>query len=633
MKFLIDFKNSTDTTSINSYLHDNQCQIIKNFNNFDKVYLVDSVALPPLTDIVERITADDQVSITPLDLSINSYFGIDNPLHVKETITTEEAAQWWKVYSHDKIDFDQPSFTFTRKGSNVDIYIMDSGIFHTHPEFSDADISFLYSINNTFDDNNGHGTAIASVMVGKTCGITSSKLKIVKIFEQNYTTRQSDLLSAFDAIISDKINNLNRASILNISWCIDKNEYIENKIITLINAGVYVICSAGNSGLPIGNVTPASMNEVITVGSYNQDFQPCDFSSYTPAPGTIGTTNNETNFGELDGWAPGVDIIAAKLDGGTAGVSGTSISAGISSAVMAYNLDDFVHPNSEGIGWQDIPQNVMVSKVFFRVQLLELDESKYALTSNRILTWMINVPYTFKPPQSYIERKIKDNDSMNISLFSPSSIKSVVALDPLPNYIKYSSLGALIVGPRELNEDYVIETYRFEITDNTDQVTSQTVKFIFFKSSIEGTIVTLPDSETPVKLLYTIACSNWNYNAYLNYGCYDPFEIEGCNDNCATVYGSGYYCYLAICPDNKTQDACTCYNPSDERLKTDIEFSHMIKDTKWYKFKFKSNLSESHLGVIAQDLINTKYDHCLNLDVNGYYLVNYCELKKMLQES
>jgi len=631
MQFLIDFKNSTDATLINNYLDDNMCQVIKTFDNFDKVYLVAASNEPPITDIIETITSDDAVSITPLDLSIHPYFGKDNPSYTTETIPTDDLAQWWKVYSHDKLDFDQPSFTFSRKGANCDIYLMDSGILNTHAEFTDADISFLYSINNNFQDNNGHGTAIASVMVGKTCGITSSKLKIVKIFEQNYTTRQSDLISAFDAIITDKINNLNRASVLNISWSIDKNTYIENKILTLINAGVYVVCSAGNSGLPITNVTPASMEQVITVGSYNQDFQPCDFSSYTPAPGTIGTTNNETNFGLLDGWAPGVDIMAAKLDGGIANVSGTSISAGLASAVMAYNLDDFVHSESEGLGWQDIPQIEMVAKVFFRVKLLELDTSKYDFASNKILTWMINTPYEFKPVEPYIERKIRDTDGMDITLFLPSSIKSIVAIDSFPSHIKYSSLGVLRALPRDLLEDYVVETYRFEITDTTDQVTNQTVKLIFFKSSAEGTTVTLPDTETPIKLQLTYPCSNWNYNAYLNYGCFYAFEVDGCNDNCATTYGSGYFCYLAICPDDKNQDGCTCWNPSDERLKTDIEFSHMIKDTKWYKFKFKHDLTQLHTGVIAQELVGTPYDHCLKLDVNGNYLVNYCELEKMLQ--
>jgi hypothetical protein len=507
---------------------------------------------------------------------------------------------------------------------------MDSGILHTHSEFTNADINFLYTINDNYTDNNGHGTAIASVIVGQTCGITSSKLKIVKIFEQNYTTRQSDLLSAFDAIITDKLNNLNKPSILNISWSISKNTYIENKILFLINAGVYVICSAGNSGMPIGDVTPASMSEVISVGSYNKDFQPCDFSSYTPAPGSIGTTNNETNFGPLDGWAPGVDIMAAKLDGGLANVAGTSISAGLASAVLAYNLDDFVHVGSEGIGWKDMPNNIMVTKVFFRTDLLELDETKYDRLSNRILTWTINEPYTFVPVQPYIERAVNHTISTVVDILPPSSVKSAVAVDPLPSYIKYSSIGTLIVSPRDLETDYSIETYRFTITDNNDQITNQTVKFIFFKPELEGTSVTIEDSDTPIKLLATFNCSNWNYDLYLNYGCYEPLD-DVCVDNCRSYYGAPYFCYLAMCPDNKLLDACTCWTGSDERLKTDIEFSHMIKDTKWYKFKYKNDLSRSHVGVIAQDLIGTSYNHCLKLDNNGNYIVNYCELRRMLE--
>lgn len=72
---------------------------------------------------------------------------------------------------------------------------------------------------------------------------------------------------------------------------------------------------------------------------------------------------------------------------------------------------------------------------------------------------------------------------------------------------------------------------------------------------------------------------------------------------------------------------CTCYcNYSDKRLKTNIKFIGEIKDLKLYSYSYKNNLSKRHVGVIAQDLISTKYESALIKNSNGMYMVNYSKL-------
>jgi hypothetical protein len=63
---------------------------------------------------------------------------------------------------------------------------------------------------------------------------------------------------------------------------------------------------------------------------------------------------------------------------------------------------------------------------------------------------------------------------------------------------------------------------------------------------------------------------------------------------------------------------------SDSRLKTDIVKVGQIEDINIYKFKFKFNKSKTQIGVIAQELLNTKYADCVSTDPStGFYVVNY----------
>jgi hypothetical protein len=63
---------------------------------------------------------------------------------------------------------------------------------------------------------------------------------------------------------------------------------------------------------------------------------------------------------------------------------------------------------------------------------------------------------------------------------------------------------------------------------------------------------------------------------------------------------------------------------SDSRLKTDIVKVGQVEDINIYKFKFKYNKNKTQIGVIAQELLNTKYADCVSTDPStGFYVVNY----------
>ena len=83
-----------------------------------------------------------------------------------------------------------------------------------------------------------------------------------------------------------------------------------------------------------------------------------------------------------------------------------------------------------------------------------------------------------------------------------------------------------------------------------------------------------------------------------------------CNSDCA--------CNL-VCNCNAD---CGC-NYSDERLKENIIFLNYEHGLKIYQYNYISDPKTIYKGVLAQDLIGTKYECALSLDDNNFYKVDY----------
>lgn len=79
--------------------------------------------------------------------------------------------------------------------------------------------------------------------------------------------------------------------------------------------------------------------------------------------------------------------------------------------------------------------------------------------------------------------------------------------------------------------------------------------------------------------------------------------------------------------------ACTCNcNYSDKRLKTNIMFSHMVDKLSIYKFSYIWNTKKTYVGVMAQDLLGTKYEDAVIKDKFGIYMVDYSKLPIEMKE-
>lgn len=429
MKYLVDFVDSVTEQQIGDYLQANGLTQVKSYDNFAKVVLVEGENPPPATELIERVAVDDPNGISLLEF----VDVIESTVTSTDTISVDDDKQWWKVASLDKLDWNLPTQDIPRRGLKTTIYLVDSGVDTSHPDLVDAGVVNLHAFNGNFTDTKGHGTALASVMVGKTCGIANSTVKSVKIFDANQPTLLSDLIGAMDAIITDYLASGGKPSIANMSWTIAKNEYVENKINAMINYGITIICAAGNSGAAIKDITPASMINVIKVGSYNKDLGPSNFSNYVDGSiisYTAGTVNVPDTL-SLFGWAPGEAIWAAGLNGTYGYTAGTSIAAAIASATLAYNQDSRLTGDNNTVTLdptkyaQSLTGLAFFENLFTRKNILLLT-SEYASCKNVISTVhvssMINSLDLSGPSMAFV---IKYNSYYKTQIFDSYKYSSI----------------------------------------------------------------------------------------------------------------------------------------------------------------------------------------------------------------
>lgn len=87
-------------------------------------------------------------------------------------------------------------------------------------------------------------------------------------------------------------------------------------------------------------------------------------------------------------------------------------------------------------------------------------------------------------------------------------------------------------------------------------------------------------------------------------------------------------CNYCTCDCNYS---CTCNcNYSDERLKSNIKFVGIEHGIRMYSWNYKWE-SKTYIGVIAQELVGTKFENALCKDANGYLMVDYSKLPVKLK--
>lgn len=211
-----------------------------------------------------------------------------------------------------------PEFRKVADGEGVTVAVLDTGVDETHPEFTgrlDGWESFVPGEN--YRDGHGHGSHCLGTVLGnspeigigqKTRGLSGKVLSNGGSGADTWIAAGIRwALSRGAAIISMSLGSSSEAP------------RITEAIKEAADAGVWVVCAAGNSG-QAGIDWPGKSEHAINVGAYDRAFKVAAFSSRGE---------------KLDIMGPGVAIVSARPGGGYQEMSGTSMATPAVAGMLA----------------------------------------------------------------------------------------------------------------------------------------------------------------------------------------------------------------------------------------------------------------------------------------------------------
>ncbi|KAI9142481.1 peptidase S8/S53 domain-containing protein [Paraphysoderma sedebokerense] len=228
-------------------------------------------------------------------------------------------------------------YYFDQTGKGVNIYIIDSGIQASHPDFDNrANIIYL-APNVTGQDRwdcTGHGTHVSGIAAGRNVGVAKeSKINVLRVLGCSEDANNNDIINALEFLSK----NISMPAVINLSLGpkldpVTKQFPTSPSLVRMLNRfttelKVPVVLAAGNDGVDKCTPLASDVQDIIVVGAMDPLDQKADFS----------------NYGEcITVWAPGVDIWSAAPPekGGNAFVSkqGTSQAAPFVTGVVALLL-------------------------------------------------------------------------------------------------------------------------------------------------------------------------------------------------------------------------------------------------------------------------------------------------------
>jgi subtilisin family serine protease len=228
-------------------------------------------------------------------------------------------------------------------GQGVTVAIVDTGIDLSHPNLAGVVVAFwedLVSARPDPYDDNGHGTAMASILVGRGSlagGAPAVTLIVIKAVSADG--------SGSDAVVATAVNDAvaHGADVISLSLGGAGAKLIQRLGSASVNAvqsaaaqGVLVVASAGNDGeSDDGQVaSPSVARDAVSVGAVDASGVVASFSSIGRAVPLTGSPDQKPEV-----VAPGVNITVAWLDRSTATVSGTSPAAVFVAAALALLLE------------------------------------------------------------------------------------------------------------------------------------------------------------------------------------------------------------------------------------------------------------------------------------------------------
>lgn len=338
--YLIQTHDDTDTTAYTEFLDGLEVSISVDYSEFPTLYLVtaSNTQLEKIQDNKETKTVEE-ANKQAKRFAKDEVGREIRKGKVTETVSLASVGEqnigindnWGLGRIDDRSKIDLKKYIYEKTGQNVDVYIVDSGV----TEHSDLEgrVVNLWTGFNTFEDEDGHGTHVASTVAGRRYGVAKqARIYNVKVFDASVSAPITTIVAGCNEALKHHRTKIaqgtDRPSVVNMSLGGDGS--MLNLVVTeMQKAGMVVCVAAGNEAGDLDhniNVYPAESPNVLTVNSLNDIERPSWFNNY----GSV-----------CDIFAPGEGIIAADFESSTgwAEMSGTSMATPHVAGVCALALE------------------------------------------------------------------------------------------------------------------------------------------------------------------------------------------------------------------------------------------------------------------------------------------------------
>ncbi|KAI9098751.1 aqualysin-1 [Phlyctochytrium arcticum] len=209
-------------------------------------------------------------------------------------------------------------------GEGVDVYVIDSGILISHPDF-EGRAKLGKSFTGDQGDLNGHGTHVAGTIAGKTFGVArkANVLAVVVIGAKGSGTT-SNIIAGIDWV-AQAAKQSGRPSVANMSFGgAGSAPAMDRAVEALVSGGVAAFVAAGNAKKDACTSSPASASGAYVLGASSEGQK---------------WASNFSDMGKcVKAIAPGDQILSASNKGGSKILSGTSMASPHAAGVAAVAL-------------------------------------------------------------------------------------------------------------------------------------------------------------------------------------------------------------------------------------------------------------------------------------------------------
>ncbi|MGE5685409.1 MAG: S8 family serine peptidase, partial [Nitrososphaerota archaeon] len=339
------------------------------------VKVVDIIDMPEYKAIVILAEPDNLITKDPRFINYNEDYQLSEnytgsgelnlkyghiaapPTVIEEEITPDSIR---RTFSAEELNEDDTQSEDGEEAEvDVDIAILDTGIDLDHPDLNVYKDFSVIGINQTGDDDQGHGTHVAGVAAAKDNGIgviggaPGARLWSVKVCDSEGKCKISDMIKGVQYVTE----HADEIDVANISVETPLSPALNRAISASIKAGVTFVVAAGNYGQDASLTSPASSPDVITVSAIADTDGKC--GGVGPAPDLANSTDDAfapfSNFGpSVSIAAPGVSVLSTYLDGEYAVDSGTSMASPSVAAAAA-----LIKANSTDMTPKEVKDNLV----------------------------------------------------------------------------------------------------------------------------------------------------------------------------------------------------------------------------------------------------------------------------------